>query len=179
MREVALGHWHYFMWHLPASLLMLGAVALGFAMAHSLHRNAYGHGARAQRWNILGWCALGAALTSGIAWPYLGAAAKLRVDAAGTWHLCNYLGMPLAEVPPSEVREIRGVDLGGLGYGLGHLEIRRGDGSVIRSVRVTRETLDAARRALGYTDAMVRDCRGDQVIAAHRYAANEPLTLPR
>jgi hypothetical protein len=175
MREAALGHWNYYTWHLPAAILMLCAVALAVVMGRSLRRNALGHRDRALRWRILGWSSITASMTSAIVWPYLGAAASVTVDGRGTWHVCNYLGVPLAELPAGEVRALRGVDLGGLGLGVGHLEIRRADGSVIRSVRLSRETLDAARRALGYPSSMVQSACGDLVIAPHRYAAMGPL----
>lgn len=177
MREIGLGHWHYFTWHLPASVMMLGASLVALAMACSLWRNQYGHAARALRWNILGWSALLAAITAGVASPYLRAAARVRVDSYGTWYLSNYLGIPLATLPATEVRRIRAVDLGGLGYGIGHLEIYRENGSVIRTVRLSRDVLDQTRTALGYSHAMVRDCYGDQWIAPHRYTPAGPVAL--
>ncbi len=175
MRDVALGHWNYFTWHVPATLLTLAGIALAIAMARSLHRNEFSPHGRVLRWNILGWSALMASLGSGIAWPYLTSAARVHVDERGTWHVSNYLGVPLARVDASQVREVRGVDLGGLGMGVGHVEIRTRDGRVVRSVRVDRDTLDAMRRALGYTQDWVHDVYGDQVIVAHRYDASGPV----
>lgn len=165
MREAALGHWNYFTWHLPAAALMLGTVALAVAMGRSLRRNAFSAAESGLRWRILGWSALIAALMSGVVWPYLGAAARITVSADGTWRVRNYLGVPLATLPPGDVRALRGVDLGGLGMGVGHLEIVRRDGSVIRSVRIGRDTLDEARRALGIPAAMARNDGCDLLIA--------------
>src|SRR4051794_891703 len=133
MREVALSHWSYYAWHLPASFLLFAAVTLALAMAYGLSRSQYGHSSRALRFRILGWSSLVAALTSGIVFPYLATAATITVDTEGTWRVCNYLGLPLARVPSSELRELRAVDLGGLGWGMGHLEIHRANGSIIRS----------------------------------------------
>lgn len=175
MRSVPLGHWHYFTWHLPAAVLLAVTLAFAGAIARSLLRNPYAHGERAFRWSIVGWCALSAALTSGVVWPYLRAAAHVYVDAQGTWHLSNYLGIPVARVEANQWREVRGVDLGGLGIGQGHLEIRLADGSVIRSVRLNRDTLTEARHELGYGDGVVHDSYGDQVFAPHRYGAQGPL----
>jgi hypothetical protein len=175
MREFALGHWNYFTWHLPATVLTLVCIGLVVVMARSLRRNAFSRRERALRIQILGWSALIASLGSGIAWPYLVSAARVRVDASGTWHVSNYLGIPLARVDASQVREVRGVDLGGVGMGTGYVEIRMPDGHVIRSVRVDRDTLDGLRRALGYTSEWVRNVYGDQVIVAHRYDAQGPV----
>jgi len=174
MREVALSHWSYYTWHLPASLLMLGSVFLAFAMGYALARSEYGHVGRALRFRVLGWSSLVAALTSAIVFPYLATAATITVDPDGTWRVCNYLGLPLARVPSSEVRELRAVDLGGLGWGTGHLEIRREDGSVIRSVRISRLMLDQVRHTLGYPDLVARSQGGDVVIDTHRYAPSGP-----
>lgn len=174
MRRVELGHWHYLTWHLPAAVLTVLGLALIWALARSLRRNAYDGAARALRWRILGWAALATAVTSAVSWPYLTAAATLTVDGRGTWRLCNYLGVPLAVIPGSEPRALRGADLGGLGMGMGHLEIRRGDGSVIRTVRISRETLDALWRALGYPEAMVHNHYGDRAVALHRYGEHGP-----
>ncbi len=175
MRDVALGHWNYLTWHLPATLLTLLGVALVVTMARSLRRDTLGARASIRRWQIIGWSALLSSLGSGVAWPYLVAAARVHVDSAGTWHLSNYLGIPLARVDASQVREVRGVDLGGVGMGIGHIEIRMPDGSVIRTVRVDRDAVDAMRRVLGYGNDWVRNEYADQVIAAHRYTARGPV----
>jgi hypothetical protein len=175
MRDVALGHWNYFTWHLPATVMTLLAIGLVVTMTRSLRRNAFSRRERGLRLQILGWSALCASLGSAIAWPYLVSAAHVRVDARGTWHVSNYLGIPLARVDATQVREVRGVDLGGVGVGTGHVEIRTRDGHVIRSVRVDRDTLDSLRRALGYTSEWVRNVYGDQVIVAHRYDAQGPV----
>jgi hypothetical protein len=174
MREAALGHWIYFTWHLPALLFVALGTLLVVASARSLRRDHLRPFEAALRWRILGWSSLGACLALAIAWPYLHAFSKISVQPDGSWRVSNYLGVPLARVPAGEVRELRGVDLGGLGLGVGHLEIRRGDGSVLRSVRLDRATLEQARRALGYPTTMVRDQCGDRVILAHAYTARGP-----
>lgn len=175
MREVALGHWNYFTWHLPATVLTLVGVTIVIGMMRSLRRNQLSMRERILRWNVIGWSALLASIGSAVAWPYMTAAARVEVDASGTWHVSNYLGIPLATVAASQVREVRGVDLGGVGMGVGHVEIRLPDGSVIRSVRVDRDTVDAMRRSLGYTNDWVSNVYGDQVIVAHRYDGHGPV----
>jgi hypothetical protein len=174
MRDVALGHWLYFAWNLPSAVIALGALTLAVAMARALRRNAYTHREAALRWKILGWSAILASITSAIVWPYLGAASAIRVEANGDWQVTNYLGVPLAHVSAAEVRTLRGVDLGGLGWGLGHLEIHRSDGSVIRSVRITRATFDEVRRELGYPESMVHTLGADEVIGPHGMLASGP-----
>lgn len=165
MREAALGHWNYFTWHLPAAALMVGTVALAVAMARSLRRNTYSSAESGLRWRILGWSSLIAAMLAGVVWPYVGAAARITVHADGTWRVSNYLGVPLETLPAGEVQALRGVDLGGLGLGVGHLEIVRRDGSVLRSVRISRDTLDEARRALGIPAASARNVGCDVMIS--------------
>lgn len=179
MRRVELGHWYYLTWHLPATVFALVAIALVLITARSLQRNAYGPAARALRWRILGWSALLASFCSALAWPYLRAVATLRVDATGAWHLANYLGVPLGTIPPSEIRALYGRDLGGVGVGTGHLEIHRADGSVVRTVRISRETLEQTYRALGYPSTLVRDHFGDLAIDPHRYGAAGPELIRR
>ena len=109
MRVVALGHWHYFTWHLPATLLSVGLLVLVVAAARSLQRHTWGASAKALRYRILGWAALCGSLSWAVAWPYLRAPATVRVDDAGAWHMSNYLGIPLGSVPAGEVRSVRAV----------------------------------------------------------------------
>src|SRR3954454_20891292 len=115
MREVALGHWNHFTWHLPATVMTLVGVAIVIGMMRSLRRNQLSTRERILRWNVIGWSALLASIGSAVAWPYLTAAAYVEVDTSGTWHVSNYLGIPVATVDASQVREVRGVDLGGVG----------------------------------------------------------------
>lgn len=174
MRVVALGHWNYFTWHLPATVLSLAFALVALGALRSLWGHAWGPAARALRYRIAGWASLGASVTAAIAWPYLRAPANVRVDAQGRWHLSNYLGVPLGRIEPGTVRELRGVDLGGLGVGAGPLEIRLENGVVFRTVRVSGFGLDEVRDVLGYTAPFVRDERGDRVIAPHRYTPHGP-----
>lgn len=175
MRFVGLGQWLYFVWHLPALLLCLGAVALGAVMARSLRRDALPVGARELRWNVLGWSAVAAATLSVVVWPYLVAVASIRVAPDGAWRVTNYLGVPLAEIPAHEPRVVRAQDLGGLHWGLGRIQIVRASGEVLTSVRVSGRTFERARRALGYPDAMLRDRGTAMEIAAHVYTPRGPF----
>lgn len=179
MRAVALGHWNYFTWHLPATLLSVGLLVLVFAIARSLWRHTWGPAAKALRYRILGWAAVCASFSWAVAWPYLRAPANVRVDSAGTWHLSNYLGIPVGSVPAHEVRSVRAVDLGGLGVGMGHLEVRRANGTVYRTVRIAREDLDALKESLGYGPSLVHEEYGDQLFAPHTYSASGPVAVAR
>lgn len=175
MRSVALGQGHYFLWHLPAAAILAVCLCMGFVIARQLYRGDYSAMQRSLRWSIIGWCALFASVSSGIVWPYLRDAAQLRVLVDGSWQFSNYLGMPLARVPSGELREFRACQLGGLGLGMGHVEVRRADGSVLRTVRLSRSTLDMLTRELGYTRTMLSHQSMDTVVRNHRYDTRGPV----
>ncbi len=179
MRHVALGHWHYFTWHLPAIVLSAVVLVLGGALLISMKRNAASAASREGQWRVVGWCALVVSLMSGVAWPYLRVVATVNVDSQGNWNLRNYLGIPLARIPASEVRTVRAADLGGAGQGVGFIEIERSDGTVVRTVRVTRDVLERATATLGYPRERIVSSYGDRVIAAHRFSAAGPAWVAR
>jgi hypothetical protein len=175
MRFVALGHGHYFLWHLPAAVFLTVCLALGTLVARQLYRGEYGARQRALRWGIVGWCAVFASLASGVVWPYLRDAAQMRVMGDGSWQFSNYLGVPVARVPSGELRELRACHLGGLGLGMGHVEVRRANGTVVRTVRLSRATLDRLTQELGYTQTMLSQQYTDTVVRNHRYNFRGPV----
>jgi hypothetical protein len=174
MRSVALGHGHYFYWHLPTLVIVAIAAVVGALVARQLARGAYGPHARTLRWSIVGWCSLAVAVGSAVVTPYLRDAAHWRIEADGAWSFRNYLGVPVARVPADELRQVRARDLGGLGVGMGHVEVRRADGSVVRTVRVSRSALAALTAALGYARADLVQEYTDTVVRPHRYDAQGP-----
>lgn len=174
MRVIGLGQWLYFAWHLPALLLCLAAAGLGLAMVRSLLRDDLSARARQRRYQILGWSAMVGSTLSVVAWPYLTAFAEIRVEGDGRWLLSNYLGVPLGLVDAPQVRVLEGEDLGGLHVGAGRLQVMRSDGAVFTSVRISGPRFDAARRALGYADEVLRDHRGSVRIDPHRYGSSGP-----
>lgn len=174
MREMDVGQWTYFAWHLPTLVLILGATALTARMATSLWRDDLTARARRLRWSVLGWSSTGAALLSVIVWPYLAAFSTIRVGADGRWVLSNYLGVPLASIPAGEVRGLDAEDLGGLSRGAGRLRVRRADGTVLDSVRVSGSRFETLREAMGYPRDALRECYGAVVIPAHVYTPSGP-----
>jgi hypothetical protein len=177
-RSVSLGHAHYFAWHLPSILIVIVASVLFLVIARQLLCSVYGPQARTFRWNILGWCALAISVGTTVSYPYLRAAAYWSVETDGSWSLRNYLGITVATVPSDEVREVRARDLGGLGVGMGHIEVRREDGSVVRTVRLSRSRVIAITKMLGYARADLAQEYTDTVVRAHRYAPNHG-SIPR
>lgn len=169
MRSVTLGHGHYFAWHLPTIAIVLVASALFFVIARQLIRSEYGPEAKALRWSILGWCAIAISVGSAVVYPYLRDAAYLTVEEDGSWAMQNYLGFTVARVRSDEVRELRARDLGGLGVGMGHVEVRREDGTVVRTVRVTRARVTELTKMLGYARSDLAQEYTDTVVRAHRY----------
>lgn len=178
MRVVGLGQWLYYIWHLPTLLLALSAVVLAGVMGRSLVRDHLNARARQLRWSVLGWSSMVASLLTLAAWPYLVAVSSIRVTPDGSWRLTNYLGVELAELPAREVRTLRGVDLGGLRWGSGHLQVVRADGRVYTSVRIGGSSFDDACRVLGYTPSMMLEQRGGVVIPAHVYTPAGPRLMP-
>jgi hypothetical protein len=174
MRSVALGHGHYFFWHLPALLIATAAALVALRVARQLVCGAYGAHDRRLRWAIVGWCSLACSLSSAIVVPYLRAAAHWRVEADGSWSLHNYLGIPVGSVPAHEIRELRARDLGGVGTGMGHVEVRREDGSILRTVRLTRSGVAELTRALGYARADLAQEYTDSVVRPHRFDVRGP-----
>lgn len=175
MREIALGQWTYFAWHLPTALLCVAMGALAMVVARSLWREEFGVAERRLRFSVLGWSAVLSALLSLAAWPYLAAFATVQVWQDGTWTLHNYLGVPVAVVPASEARRLEGEDLGGLNLGSGRLRVLRADGSALDSVRITGPRFDRARAELGYPSGALRPSRGSVLTSAHTYGPNGPV----
>lgn len=174
MRALPLGHWLQFSWHAAALCLIAVAIAVAGVMARSLRRDELSLRARKLRWEILGWSTTMAAALSVCVWPYLTAFAQIRVAPSGAWRLENYLGFAVAELPPREVRALLGEDLGGLHVGMGHLYVRRADGSLVRSVRITADSFTLTRKLLGYADGDVTDAGGSLTIPAHRFTPHGP-----
>ncbi len=175
MRSVALGHGHYFLWHLPAAVMCAVCLTVGILIARELFRSQYSASQRSLRWAIIGWCAVFSSLASGVVWPYLRDASQIKVLNDGTWQFSNYLGFPVARVASTELREFRALHLGGLGLGMGHVEVRREDGSVVRTVRLSRSTLDLLTQQLGYTRPMLSQQYTHTVVRNHRYNASGPI----
>lgn len=174
MREMDVGQWTYFTWHLPTLVLIVGATALTLRMGASLWRDDLTASAARLRWSVLGWSAVGAALLSAIVWPYLAAFSTIRVGADGQWVLTNYLGVPLARIPAAEVRGMRAEDLGGLGWGSGRLHVRRADGTTLDSVRFSGQRFASLREAMGYPRDALREANGAVIIPAHVYSPSGP-----
>jgi hypothetical protein len=175
MRSVALGHGHYFFWHLPALVIATLAAVVAVRVTRQLFRGDYGPNDRRLRWSIVGWCSLACSLASAVVTPYLRDAAHWQVEADGSWSFRNYLGLPVGSVPAHELREVRARDLGGLGVGMGHVEVRRADGSVLRTVRLNRWAVAELTRALGYVRGDLAQEYTDSVVRPHRFGAQGPL----
>ena len=175
MREISLGQWTYFAWHLPTTLICVAAGALAAAMARSLWRDALAVADRRLRFSVLGWSAVLSALLSVAAWPYLAAFTSLEVRADGTWALHNYLGMPVAVLPPGEARRVEGEDLGGLNLGAGRIRVLRADGTAVESVRISGLRFERASAELGYAPAELRPSRGSVVTGVHTYGPGGPV----
>lgn len=175
MREIALGQWIYFAWHLPTALLCVAAGALALAMARSLWREQFSVAERRLRFAVLGWSAVIASLLSLAAWPYLTAFASVDVQRDGSWTLHNYLGVPVATVPAREARRVEGEDLGGLNLGSGRLRVLRADGSAVTSVRISGPRFEQAMGALGYPSAALHPARGSVLTAPHTYGPGGPM----
>ncbi|MFO0624600.1 MAG: hypothetical protein U0325_03215 [Polyangiales bacterium] len=174
MRALPLGHWIQFSWHAAALALLALACAVAFAAARSLRRDDLtGEGAYL-RWEVIGWSTAVAAALSVCVWPYLTAFARIEVTPTGRWRLENYLGVTVAEVPPRELRGLTGEDLGGRQVGVGTLTVRRADGSLVRSVRITADAFSDALRVLGYSDGDALDVGGSRVIPPHRFTSHGP-----
>jgi hypothetical protein len=168
MRSVALGYGHYFLWHLPTLVLGVVSAFTLIIVLRQLILSAYGPAARSLRWSIVGWCSVALSFASAITVPYLRSAAHLSVTPDGTWLIRNYLYIPIAVIRADEVRELRAKDMGGRCFGTGNVEIRREDGSVVRSVRIDRARLTSAFAALGYRRSDVVQQYADLVVRAHR-----------
>jgi len=175
MREIALGQWTYFAWHLPTALLCVATGVLAMVMARSLWRDELGLAERRLRFSVLGWSAVLSSLLSLAVWPYLSAFASVEVRRDGTWELSNYLGVPVAVVPASESRRVEGEDLGGLNLGSGRIRVLRADGSTLESVRISGRRFDRARGELGYPASALRPARGSVLTGAHTYGPNGPV----
>jgi hypothetical protein len=173
MPSVALGYGHYFAWHLPTLVLAVVASAVFVVIARQLARDAHGPAARSLRWSIVGWCAITVAFASAVTVPYLRAAAHWSRDRDGAWVFRNYLYIPVARIEASELREVRARDMGGVGFGTGHIEVRREDGRVVRSVRLDRDRWRAVMAAMGYGKQDVAQDYADAVIHAHRLHQRE------
>jgi len=174
MRAFPLGHWLQFSWHAAALGLIALALAVGAAMSLSLRRDELSPRAARLRFEVVGWSAAVAAVLSVCVWPYLTAFAQIRVTPSGHWRLENYLGIAVAELPPRELRSVRGEDLGGRQVGLGHLIVRRADGTALRSVRITATAFTVTCKLLGYAAGDVTDDGGSLTIASHRFSARGP-----
>lgn len=174
MRALPLGHWIQFSWHAAALGLLALACVVALAAARSLRRDDLTGPGAYLRWEVLGWSAAVAAALSVCVWPYLTAFARIEVTPTGRWRLTNYLGVTVAEVPPRELRGLAGEDLGGRQVGVGTLTVRRADGSLVRSVRITADAFSNALRHLGYAEGDALDLGGSRVIPPHRYSARGP-----
>jgi hypothetical protein len=175
MREIALGQWTYFAWHLPTVLLCAAAGGLAAALARSLCREAFTVAERRLRFSVLGWSAVLCSLLSIAAWPYLTAFASVEVRPDGAWALHNYLGVPVALVPPGELRRVEGEDLGGLNLGSGRIRVLRADGTAVESVRISGPRFDRARAELGYPVWALHPSRGSVLTGAHTYGPGGPV----
>jgi hypothetical protein len=175
MRDVALGQWNYFAWHLPTVLLCGATATLALVMARSIWRDDLDASERRLRFAIMGWAAVLSSLLSVVAWPYLAAFASVEVSRDGTWSLRNYLGVPVAVVRADEVRRLQGEDLGGLNLGSGRIRVIRADGSAVESVRVSGPGFGRACEALGYPTAALFPSRGSVVTGLHTYGPGGPV----
>lgn len=175
MRDVALGQWIYFAWHLPTVFLCAAAALCATLTARSLWRDSFGVPERRLHFAILGWSAVLASLLSVVAWPYLAAFSSVQVAGDGTWTLRNYLGVPVAVVRPDDVRRLQGEDLGGLNLGSGRIRVIRADGSAVESVRVSGQRFRGACRTLGYPAAALHPSRGSVVTGLHTYGPGGPV----
>ncbi len=174
MRSVSLGQRLYFAWHLPTVLLAVAALAVAAVMARSLARDHLDARARYLRWSVVGWSSVFASILSVVVWPYLNAVASVGVEADGTWRLRNYLGVELARVPAGETRSLRALDLGGLRWGAGHVEVVRASGETLRTVRIGGQTFGRFCASLGYTAEMQREAFGSVLIPPHTFTARGP-----
>lgn len=177
MREIALGQWTYFAWHLPTVLFGLATAALALVMARSLWRDALGDGERRLRYAVMGWSAVLASLLSVVAWPYLAAFSSVEVGADGGWTLRNYLGVPVAVVRADEARRLQGEDLGGMNLGAGRIRVLRAGGDAVESVRISGARFHRTCDALGYGPTALRPSRGSVVTGLHTYGPTGPLPL--
>lgn len=177
MRVIDLGHWLYWVWHLPSVLLAFGSLGVGVWMARSLVCDDLTARARATRFRVLGWSSIMASVLSVLVWPYLSAVSEIDVRADGRWSLRNYLGVPIASIPAGERRSLRAEDLGGLHLGMGQIRIVRANGRVLTTVRISGPTFEAARRALAYPDSMLLPAGSAVEIPAHRYGPTGPIAL--
>jgi len=175
MRDVALGQWTYFAWHLPTVLLCVATATLALAMARSLWRDDLDASERRLRFAIMGWTSVLASVLSVVAWPYLAAFASVEVRPDGTWSLRNYLGVSVAVVRADEVRRLQGEDLSGLNLGSGRIRVLRADGSVVESVRVSGLGFGRACEALGYPAEALFPSRGSVVTGLHTYGPRGPV----
>ncbi len=174
MREIALGQWTYFAWHLPAVALCALFAAVALAAALSLCRDDLTARERRLRFALLGWPSVLASMLSVVIWPYLAAFASVRVAPDGSWVLRNYLGVPVAYVPAAEARVLVGEDLGGLNLGSGRVRVQRADGAAESSVRISGAHFDALRSALGYPASAMHPAGGGLRTAPHRFDARGP-----
>ena len=175
MREIALGQWTYFAWHLPTTLLCGSTGVLAVSMARSLWREEFGLAERRLRFSVLGWSAVLCALLSLAAWPYLQAFASVQVRSDGSWAMRNYLGLPVAVVPARELRRLEGEDLGGLHLGSGRMRILRADGSALESVRISGQRFAEAQAELGYPAGALRPMRGGIISGPHTFGPSGPV----
>jgi hypothetical protein len=175
MREIALGQWTYFAWHLPTTLLCVAASAQAAVLARSLWCEDFSLGERRLRFSVLGWSAVFASVLSLAAWPYLAAFASVEVRRDGSWTLRNYLGVPIAVLPASEFRRLEGEDLGGLNLGSGRIRVLRADGTTLESVRISGQRFDRARLEFGYPLEALRPARGSVLIGAHTFGPRGPV----
>ena len=175
MREIALGQWTYFAWHLPTTLLCVAAGAVVVVLARSLWSEDFSLAERRLRFSLLGWSAVFASVLSLAVWPYLAAFASVEVRRDGSWTLLNYLGVPIAVVPADESRRLEGEDLGGLNLGSGRIRVLRADGSTLDSVRISGHRFERARLELGYPSEALRPARGSVLTAAHTYGPSGPV----
>lgn len=177
MRVIGLGHWLYWVWHLPSVLLSVAAFGVGVLMLRSLVMDDLSPGAREIRYKVLGWSSIVGSVLSVLVWPYLSAVATIDVSGDGGWSLRNYLGVPIASIPARERRSLRAEDLGGLRLGMGQLHIKRQDGREFTTVRISGNTFEMALRSLSYTDSMLLSAGTSVVIPAHAYGPTGPLAL--
>ncbi|MDB4927549.1 MAG: hypothetical protein JWM10_33 [Myxococcaceae bacterium] len=175
MREIALGQWTYFAWHLPTALLCVATGGLAAAMARSLYREEFTVAERRLRFSLVGWSAVLCSVLSIAAWPYLSAFSSVEVQRDGTWTLHNYLGVPVAVVPPGEARRVEGEDLGGLNLGSGRIRVLRADGTAVESVRISGPRFERARGELGYPTWALRPSRGSVLTGPHTYGPDGPV----
>ena len=172
MRALPLGHWIQFSWHAAALGMLVLACGVAVAAARSLRRDDLTGEGTYLRWEVLGWSAAVAAALSVCVWPYLTAFARIEVTDTGRWRLTNYLGVTVAELR-TYLQEGH-FPLGGRQVGVGTLTVRRADGRLLRSVRITADAFADALRHLGYTEGDALDVGGSRVIPPHRFTAQGP-----